>query len=112
MLSGMKGEATTSHQLSPATRPSNATVASMMARRAALAVQPTLKPLEALGAGECRWPYGDAHVRFCGQPTLGPGPYCRAHRGLAYVADAGGYDLDALANEIDRRDRRLRATAA
>jgi hypothetical protein len=78
------------------------------ARRAALAVSPRLAPLEALRAGECRWPYGEDDLRFCAHPTFGKGPYCAAHRGLAYVADTGVYDPDALADEIARRETRVR----
>jgi hypothetical protein len=86
--------------------------ASPSARRAALAVQPRLVRLEQLTVRQCRWPYGEADVRFCGHGTAAAAVYCQAHRGLALVPDPGGYDAEALAAEIDRRDRRARPTAA
>jgi hypothetical protein len=86
--------------------------ASTAARRAALAVQPRLVRLEALEARECRWPYGEAEVRFCGHVAEEASPYCLAHRGLAYVPDPGGYDAEALAALIDRRERRKTPSAA
>ena len=86
--------------------------ASPVARRAALAVQPKLLRLEALSARECRWPYGEAEVAFCGHLAEEGAPYCPAHRGLAYVPDPGGYDAEALAALIDRRERRKVPSAA
>lgn len=80
--------------------------ASPAARLAALAVRPKLERLEAVETAGCRWPYGEGDFRFCGHPTLGCGCYCPAHRGLAYVPDAGGYDPEALAVEVERREAR------
>jgi hypothetical protein len=51
-------------------------------------------------------------MRFCGHPVLGTGPYCPAHRGLAYVADPALFDADAMAEEIHRREARIVSTAA
>ena len=81
--------------------------ASPAARRAALAVRPRLVALEVLRARECRWPYGEAELRFCGQGTGEGSAYCPAHRGLAYVPDPSAYDAEALAELIDRREVRL-----
>jgi hypothetical protein len=86
--------------------------ASPTARRAAMAVQPRLLRLEALTASQCRWPYGEEDVRFCGHVAEEGAPYCPAHRGLAYVPDPGGYDAEALAALIDRRERRKAPSAA
>lgn len=82
-------------------------MASPTARRAALAVRPKLVALEALGPGECRWPYGADALRFCAHPVSGGGAYCGAHRGLAYIADPGAYDPESIAAEIERRERRV-----
>lgn len=37
----------------------------------------------------CRWIYGDVRdgtATWCDVPALGGGPWCRAHRGIVYVA--------------------------
>ena len=86
--------------------------ASAAARRAALAVQPRLLRLEALPVRGCRWPYGEGEVRFCGQPAGAGSVYCPGHRGLAYVPDPTGYDAEALAVVIDRREARRAPAAA
>lgn len=97
----------------PAEGPGAWPSASPAARRAALAVQPRLVALEALAARDCRWPYGEAEVRFCGRTTGEGSAYCPAHRGLAYVPDPNGLDAEALAALIDRRDaRKARAPGA
>ena len=72
----------------------------------------TAAELEDVQARGCRWPYGDGDVRFCGG-TAGQGSvYCPAHHGLAYVPDASGYDAEALAVAIDRREARRPPTGA
>ncbi len=86
--------------------------ASARARRAALAVQPRLIPMEALRRGDCRWPYGEGTLRFCGRPAQEAKPYCAAHHGLAYVPDPADYDAEALAKVIDRREGRTTGSAA
>jgi hypothetical protein len=86
--------------------------ASPAARRAALAVQPRLVRLEALSVRQCRWPYGEETLRFCGHGTAAGAVYCTAHRGLAFVPDPAGFDAEALAALVDQRDRRAPSTAA
>ena len=87
--------------------------ASPAARRAALAVRPRLVALEVLRARECRWPYGEAELRFCGRAADEGSAYCAAHRGVAYVPDPSAYDAEVLADLIDRREaRRARAPGA
>jgi GcrA cell cycle regulator len=41
------------------------------------------KPLEALGAAECKWPVGDAPILFCGADRGGHHADCLAHQNLA-----------------------------
>jgi hypothetical protein len=86
--------------------------ASPAARRAALAVRPRLLRLEEVPARGCRWPYGDGDVRFCGGRAGEGSAYCPAHRGVAYVPDASGYDPEALVAIIDRREARKAPTPA
>ena len=76
-------------------------------RAAALGPSPDAKPMRKLrGSGvadmplvaivdlrsvHCRWPIecdGDDAVRYCGHDRVAPGPYCAAHRKLAYVPRA------------------------
>ena len=68
--------------------------------------------LEDVPARGCRWPYGDGDVRFCGGAAGQGSVYCPAHRGLAYVPDASGFDAEALAVAVDRREARRPPTAA
>lgn len=78
------------------------------ARRAAMKVEPLMARLEQLETSQCRWPYGEDTVRFCGRASAAEGPYCAAHRGLAYVPDGSSYDADALALEIERKENKAR----
>ena len=74
-------------------------------RRAALAVQPRLMLLEQLSGNHCRWPYGEAEVRFCGRPRVDAAPYCGPHRALAYQPETAPVDVEALAAFLRGRDR-------
>jgi hypothetical protein len=96
----------------PADDPRSWPAASLRARRAALTVQPRLAPMAALKPGECRWPYGEAELRFCGQPVTTASPYCAGHHGLAYVPDPAPYDPEVIAKVIDRREGRVVGSAA
>ncbi len=98
--------------LMPAEDPRTWPAASAGARRAALAVEPRLIPMAALRAGDCRWPYGDGELRFCGRRAREGRPYCAGHHGLAYVPDPAAYDAEALAKIIDRREGRALGSAA
>jgi hypothetical protein len=86
--------------------------ASLGARRAALCVRPRMVSLEQLAHRQCRWPYGEEPVRYCGHPAEAGGSYCEAHRGIAYIPEQSPYDTDALAAAIDRRDERIRRSSA
>ncbi len=96
----------------PVDDPASWPAASARARRAALAVNPRLAPMAALKSGDCRWPYGEVELRFCGQPVMIASPYCPGHHGLAYVPDPAPYDPEALAKAIDRREGRIAGAAA
>jgi len=93
-------------QLGPAARAAWPS-APAAAVRAAGAVTPRLVTLEALGAGQCRWPFGDLDIRFCGHPTRSGRSYCPGHHGLAYVPDPIGYDPESWATAIERSERRI-----
>jgi len=51
-----------------------------------------VRDLARLGRGQCRWPIGDppsSDSSFCGRAATGRGPYCPAHRSLAFVSRPG-----------------------
>jgi GcrA cell cycle regulator len=61
------------------------------------AVVPRLTGILELGRSHCRWPYhlGD-EIRFCGHGAASQGPYCPAHRAIAYSAVLPPLTLEAL----------------
>ncbi len=55
-----------------------------------------------LTAETCRWPYGEAPpLVYCGCPTLGAGPYCDAHTGLARSQGTRGEQMAARVGKIE-----------
>ncbi len=54
-------------------------------------VEPCRVPLVEAERAHCRWPlweHADPHRDVCGAPTAGTGPYCAAHRKVAYAGRA------------------------
>lgn len=67
-----------------------------------------VRDLAALGQGDCRWPIGDpgsTDFSFCGRVVATCGPYCAAHRRLAYAPRPAG--LRCISGAADRGSRRL-----
>ena len=57
----------------------------------------TVDRLERLGVRQCRWPIGDPKLdgfSFCGRRAAA-GPYCPAHRGVAYLPGSAKRDRRA-----------------
>jgi len=48
-------------------------------------IEPRNLSLLDLGPGECRYPYGDASITFCGHPAVAGSSYCRPHHDLCWV---------------------------
>jgi GcrA cell cycle regulator len=69
------------------------------------AVTPLLVGLLDLRRSSCRWPYDvNGETRFCGHTVGGGGPYCEAHRAVAYLATLPPLTLEAI-EAADRRRR-------
>lgn len=65
-----------------------------------------VRDLAALGQGDCRWPIGDpgsADFSFCGRVVATCGPYCAAHRRLAYAPRPAA--LRCISSVADRSKR-------
>ena len=48
-------------------------------------IEPRNLSLIDLSPGDCRYPYGDASIVFCGHPAVAGSSYCRPHHDLCWV---------------------------
>lgn len=42
-----------------------------------------------LGTGDCRYPFGDRDITFCGRPQQGGSSYCPQHHAVCWVKPTG-----------------------
>lgn len=52
-------------------------------------IEPLHLSLMQLEAGNCRWPYGEDQITFCGHPQFDPSSYCGGHFFLSIGAGTG-----------------------